>query len=508
MRSQAPFEPSYLQINFNTMPLYPILIGLGRLVGIDGIWAIKFWPLLFMSLSLILLAWVPRKMGAPLWVSALAVGAAMADPTIRWASVLVRPESLVGLAGISIVFYLTYGARRVPSRGLWDPLAFAMAIAAYAHFNAVHLVLPVFIVLLGHVMQRPTELVRVGLLTLLYLSPWLFMVMLHWGPFMQQMHTQFERLALGNPWLSSLPAAISSIYQELGSPVPMRSWIRASAIAFWILTLLALGWGLLGIFRSLSPRVGSTQDPSLKPPSLEPATLWLLSALYLWHRKPEVWFTYFHHLALWTWVAIALHRAWLLRTKTAARTARALTAPLSTLITVGLTSLILTINAGAALTLARDISRASYWSWGSYLKWVDCIDQRILRRYPGGIAQEQGKTRPLKVWGPTPPDVLVTLSKRHPDWNLTRVNDFPARTLLALEHGHQVDAMVTTEVLNWDEREIDGPMDEHPDVQSSWMNWDEYFLKDFLAMPDWLPERHICQVGRWQAFIYLRASTP
>src|SRR5689334_2772277 len=31
MLPQAPFEPTYRIFNFNTMPLYPILIGLGRL---------------------------------------------------------------------------------------------------------------------------------------------------------------------------------------------------------------------------------------------------------------------------------------------------------------------------------------------------------------------------------------------------------------------------------------------------------------------------------------------
>src|SRR4051812_8337092 len=35
MMTQAPFIPTYAIFNFNTMPLYPILIGLGRLVGID-----------------------------------------------------------------------------------------------------------------------------------------------------------------------------------------------------------------------------------------------------------------------------------------------------------------------------------------------------------------------------------------------------------------------------------------------------------------------------------------
>ena len=36
MLSQAPWEPSYAEWNFNTMPLFPILLGIGRAVGISG----------------------------------------------------------------------------------------------------------------------------------------------------------------------------------------------------------------------------------------------------------------------------------------------------------------------------------------------------------------------------------------------------------------------------------------------------------------------------------------
>src|ERR1700739_152895 len=45
MLPQAPFEPTYRIFNFNTMPLYPLLVGLGRFVGIDGSHALKLWPL-------------------------------------------------------------------------------------------------------------------------------------------------------------------------------------------------------------------------------------------------------------------------------------------------------------------------------------------------------------------------------------------------------------------------------------------------------------------------------
>src|SRR3989440_3105981 len=55
MLPQAPFEPSYRIFNFNTMPLYPVLIGLGRFIGIDGSFGLKFWPLSFWAASVSLL---------------------------------------------------------------------------------------------------------------------------------------------------------------------------------------------------------------------------------------------------------------------------------------------------------------------------------------------------------------------------------------------------------------------------------------------------------------------
>src|SRR3954464_10297543 len=51
MLPQAPFEPTYRISNFNTMPLFPVLIGLGRFFGIDGSWGLKFWSLIPWGLS-------------------------------------------------------------------------------------------------------------------------------------------------------------------------------------------------------------------------------------------------------------------------------------------------------------------------------------------------------------------------------------------------------------------------------------------------------------------------
>src|SRR4051794_11621867 len=109
MLPQAPFEPSYRIFNFNTMPLYPILIGLGRFIGIDGSFLLKFWPLSALAFSGSLLVGVLFRKGLSLIPCLLIAFVYALDPTLRWASVIVRPESLIGLFGMALVLGLTFG---------------------------------------------------------------------------------------------------------------------------------------------------------------------------------------------------------------------------------------------------------------------------------------------------------------------------------------------------------------------------------------------------------------
>ena len=46
------------------------------------------------------------------------------------------------------------------------------------------------------------------------------------------------------------------------------------------------------------------------------------------------------------------------------------------------------------------------------------------------------------------PDILVELSRRHPDWDLTRALDFPGREPLAYQAGRQMDAIIFTRQFN------------------------------------------------------------
>src|SRR5207253_2999246 len=107
-------------ISFNIMPFFSILIGLGRFIGIDGSHALKFWPLGFYASAAAYLAWMLLRQNLKLvWVLPVML-AYILDPELRWASTLVRPESLIGLLGsVALDHALFRGNSR--HRKFWDP---------------------------------------------------------------------------------------------------------------------------------------------------------------------------------------------------------------------------------------------------------------------------------------------------------------------------------------------------------------------------------------------------
>jgi hypothetical protein len=498
MLPQAPFEPSYRIFNFNTMPLYPILIGLGRWIGIDGTFLIKFWPLTAWAASGSVLVSILYRRGLPFFACLVLSLIVTFDPELQWASTLVRPESLIGLFGTCLVLGLTLGfpKRLLPSR-FWDPVAALLALAAYAHFNAIHLIFPVVFALL----RQPDRLLQkswsIVWKTTLYLSPWLVAVIYHWGVFRQQMAVQWYRLSAPNPWLNSWSDAISCLFKELGNPVPWPPLLHIASVAMWILILGILGIGL----KELLPTQSSKARDSRSQPELLPASGWLLGALWLWHSKPEFWFVYYIHAALWCACGLAALRAWNFWT-----TRRVLSHvwPGLNLFPVGCTvvgsifAVILTTFSYAQIHHAITLDASESWHWPVYYDWIDCIDSRL-----SNLEKHLSLNRPFRVWDPTFPDATIELSRRHPDWELTRTNDFMDRVSLALQHGHETDAVIVNETLNWQERNLSEKLERVPQVQSMWMLWQPYFLNQLWRTPGWKPNRFLCQRGRWQSFIFM-----
>ncbi len=495
MIPQAPFEPTYRIFNFNTMPLYPILIGLGRWIGIDGSFLLKIWPLSAWALSGSLLAVVLFQQGLPFFASlgiALFLGL---NPAMRWASVLVRPESLVGLFGMALVLGLTFGfPKRLEPKKIWDPVSALLALGAYSHFNAVHLIFPVLV----RFIFEPKRMLQILWKTVLYLSPWIATILFYPDLFIRQMQLQWSRLNVRNDWLDSPNQAISGIFQNMGSP---EGW---PPVLFWAATgIWALFFASLLFFLAL-PMIRAMKAGSFQPfNSIQnsqtfsglPALAWTLAAIWLFHSKPEVWFTYYFHVSLGCLCGIF----WLKLLKSNHSHPNLAFIPLRSSLLGSSLFIITSIFAFVNLTQAQRLGSSPSWHWSTYYELVDCVDEQLTK-----LKQELKPQTPFRVWCPTFPDITIELSRKHPEWEFTRTNDFWNQADLAIQHGWETDAVVVTETIGIFERFLSGKPEEHPEVQSNWMLWPNYFLNRLWIAPGWKPNRYLCQKGRWQAFLFMK----
>ncbi|MBI2712534.1 MAG: hypothetical protein HYX41_06760 [Bdellovibrio sp.] len=489
MLPQAPFEPSYAVFNFNTMPLYPILIGLGRFIGIDSSHLLKIWPLSAWALSGALMGFALLKKGLrglPVFLVLLFFAT---NPILRWASVLVRPESLVGLFGLALILGLTFEfPKRLRPKGLWDPVAALLALAAFAHFNSIHLVMPVFSALFF----QPKRLLQIVPRTLLYLSPWLLCVLLQPSLFIKQMALQWTRLAIRNNWLDKPSGFWTGLFDSMGSPEPWSPLLYWSSPILWglifssfLLVVLSFYW----MTRNKKDRPAKNSALNSVMQKLLPSAVWVLSAVWLWHSKPEVWFKYYIHLSLGCFLGVS---GWLLWQKQSELFKTLQKGWIGVLVL--LCGIFLTEN----WTQWHSLSQSKSWSWATYANFVECIDRRLTL-----YEKESGIKSGLQVWFPTFPDVTIEISKKHPNWKFSRTNDFWERQNLAIQHGKSSDAVVVTETLGNYELDLEGPLNTFPIARSLWMEWKGYFLHELWRTPHWKPNRYLCQKGKWQAFIYL-----
>lgn len=501
MLPQAPFEPTYRIFNFNTMPLYPMIVGFGRLIGIDGSFAIKFWPLLAWAISGSLLATSLLRAKLPLILALIFTLGFSLDPIHRWASVLVRPESLIGLCGLAIVLGTTLGfPRRLRPHGLWDPIAALLATAAYCHFNAVHLLFPVIATFLG----RPRQLIAIGLKTTLYLVPWLITIAIHPKLFIHQMSVQWTRLTVPNDTFTSFEKSLESFFQSMGSPEPWPPIVHPVSIVIWLLIFVALICYL--VFPALHWVYMKTRKPAgvdgiqnYTSLNLVPSAAWVIGSLWLWYTKPETWFTYYLHAAIWTFVALAALKYWRNLRHEAPESKKTIFFFKTTITLNALLSLFMVVIYGYIdVSQAIRLGKSQSWRWETYYDLVQCIDQQLIQ-----LEKRLNHPQPFRIWAPTFPDVTIELSMRHPQWELTRTNDFWELQDRAIQHGREVEAVVVPETINYEERNLSGPLSEFPEVQSAWMTWDGYFLRRLWDEPGWKPDRYLCQRGRWQAFIFM-----
>ena len=305
------------------------------------------------------------------------------------------------------------------------------------------------------------------------------MILLQLPLYIQQMSVQWRRLAVGNDWLSSVPRAIDSLFQSMGSPEPWHPAFRGASVLLWIGIFVAFFILIAACIRALRQQLGRSVWIELVP-----SAAWVVGSVWLWHSKPEVWFVHYIHAALITFLALAMHV--LARIPGSARTTLLASAG-------ALVALSLVVN----VAQLSELSRGDSWNWNAYDRFIDCIDLRLQQD-----ARDQASHTPYRVWAPTFPDITIALSQRHPDWQFTRTCDFYDRHAAAQQHGRDVEAVVVAETLRWEERWINAPASDHPEMTSTWMTWDQHYLNALWNESGWKPTRHLCQVGRWTAYLY------
>lgn len=495
MHAQAAFVPSYDLQNFNTMPALPFLLGLAEKIRaqlgiianvLDAVTMTRLISMLaLLSWAWILWRWLLERKIPQAFAGLIAL-AGLFDPVIRWGTLVVRTETWIGLAWILILREMVLTRKA----SMWR-IAIFLALAAYFHFEAAFLVPATAVGLWPWHWDANARVSRVRLWifnlwgvswrTLILLSPWLLYVLLHLPLFMDQMNIQFHRLARGNNYFSTLYSAFHSLFIAHGGPA---SWPK----------FFNVGKGLLwALIAALTIRTVQRMLRRQATPALIAAAVGFFSGMYLWFTKPEVWFTTLCHLFLWPWLAVLL-------IDESHETAGALTSRLpKTLAWLAGSYAVISILA----TAVQQQQIPKTYSMQTYQEWVDCIE------HTAGLGKP-GINGPKKLWQPHVPDVLIELSRRHPELDLTRAIDFSTREPLAWELTKSADTILFTRII--DARK---PI-RYEGVERA---EDRELMKDKVEVPygHWALERfpveqpgqwkmQICQVGPFWAGIASRVS--
>lgn len=467
MHSQAPFVPTYDLANFNTMPLMPLILGIGAQLGLDSSHAIRIYGMsAYAGFALGLAAWMRHRKISELWVWLVSL-AAILSPAIRWGAMVVRPEIWEAWFWLLIVmdldgFFKRPNAWRIPA---------ILAVAAGVHFEAIVWVIPTTIAVAlasPSLKEAWRRLLSIAWRTTVLLTPWILYVLANWSVFWIQMETQFGRLEAHHPYLQGWYGVFHNLFLSLGNPVSYPKFFNLGKIITWGAMLVGAG------------RVSWLASRTREDRGLRLASLAALAATwYLWTTKPETWFTAMIHTSLWTMLVLALPRA--AETRWPSKLAAA---PIA---------LLLVLQAGVAVDQWLNLRKT--FTWRNYEDWVSCIDQTLGDR--------------VKIWQPHWPDVLVELSGRKPHRDYTRAVDFPNIDLLIDAHAKGSDAIIHSLYF--------APNDgiSQLDYQGEPRELDRYHLTEYPWIPfknysalhlgkDW--SLSICHKGPFWAGISLRKS--
>ncbi len=494
MHSQAAFVPSYDIANFNMMPLLPGILGVMTHLGLaqllGGPLAIKVVSLgaLFLA-AWTLWMWL-WKISRSLWLATVVGLAFLLDPTLRWGTWVVRSEIWIGLIWVGLLRELSYlnsiHTIHSKNRSLWT-ISALLAASAWIHFEAIILV-PATAVGLFQLQKNRGKVewirscVQVGLRTSLFLLPWGAYVLSNFSIFLDQMQTQFHRLAHGNFWVSTPYLLFHSLFLDLGSPESVPKFFNLGKGLFWLCVIGLTFWTAFVVSKPDSDR---NRHPWVSLPVLLAGGVAFWTSFYLWVTKPEIWFITLCHATLWPWVGLVLIRMKNSFPKNALQ---------------------LTVLGYAVISFLASIGQQKKihpsFSWPVYGDWVSCIERTV------SLAAE--KKNP-KIWQPHVPDILVELSYRHSAWDLTRTLDFDALKEKSWKFTTQVDALVMSRYLSPRLNEVIPPYEgpERPSDQKLVENevdqpFGSWILTRLPAEQPGQWERRVCQVGPFFADVAVR----
>lgn len=440
MHAQAAFVPSYDHANFNLMPALPLLLGIISKLGLLHIFSAPLLIKVISALGLAFWAWLLGRWifesTKSIWIATWIGLAGLWDPITRWGTLVVRTETWVGLCWVFIVrelWKMSQASEKNP-RSFWK-ISAGLALAAYFHFEAIVLVPGVALALLPKNFNHPKSwrvwiqsLWKVGYQTTLFLSPWLIYVLLHFSLFLEQMQTQFFRLAGKNGWIANTYLLFHSLFLEHGSPEGSPKFFNLAKGLFWLLLIFLSVTLVRNLFPALTRRPTSGEKAPLirTLPTLSlgtAVTFW--ASFYLWCTKAEVWFVALCHFTFWPWLGSTLLDLAERKKKMAFAFALQGTAIFAVL--------------SIASTWVQNSKIQPEYNWETYHKWITCLDRQIQSRV--SIASP-------KIWQPYIPDVLVELSSRHPSYDLTRALDFSEHSDRALNLLNKIDVLLLTTYFN------------------------------------------------------------
>jgi hypothetical protein len=506
MSLQAAFEPSYAYANFNTMPGLSLLLALSSRLGLTHFFEPEIVLRVISLTALFGWAWgmahwlLSRiKNHLPIYTALGVWGIAgctlSLDPVMRWGTLGIRTEMWILLFWSLTLQKFDFSNREFRSFSSFWPLSILLALAAYFHYQAVLLVLPLAVLLIPargateRQRQVPLQLwikrlTTIAVQTLTCLSPWLVYVLFHRKEFAQQLTIHFHRLAIVNPYLQNPTRLLYGLFAFHGSPEKYLSdAFFPGAVLFLLLPIFLSIQCLRTLVAAYFGR--SRPHPAWNPQVSCAAMTLFWSSFFLWLRNPEAWFITLIHGSLWSWFCVEWeteigqnHR---LRSR-------------GMLLAAG-GYLLFSIS----FNFHQQRTASTHFNWHVYHDWMDSIDQQLT-----GLSHE-GQ---LTLWQVDAPDILVALHERHPRWSLTRHLDIRERAPIAWAYGQDADAVIfstfSQKMLPLEDLDYQGP--ERP--------MDIYLRMRIArfrqAPPFWfqknIPERHrwVCQKGPFWADIDYR----